>query len=40
MGQEHSILEKIITFAQVKTTMITYGEYNIVANLDTSISKK
>lgn len=33
MGQEHQTLEKIKSIYQIKTAMITYGEYDIVAKI-------
>lgn len=33
MGQEHQTLEKIKSITQIKTAMITYGEYDIVAKI-------
>ncbi len=40
MGQEHSILEQIRILPQVKTAMITYGEYDIVAKIETSTAQE
>lgn len=40
MGQEHSILEQIRIIPQVKTAMITYGEYDIVAKIETSTAQE
>ncbi|WP_100181814.1 Lrp/AsnC ligand binding domain-containing protein [Candidatus Nitrosotenuis aquarius] len=40
MGQEHSILEQIRTIPQVKTAIITYGEYDIVAKIETSTAQE
>jgi len=33
IGQEHQTLEKIKSITQIKTAMITYGEYDIVAKI-------
>lgn len=36
MGQEHQTLEQIKAIPQIKTAMITYGEYDIVAKIEAS----
>ncbi len=33
MGQEHQTLEQIKSITQIKTAIITYGEYDIVAKI-------
>jgi DNA-binding Lrp family transcriptional regulator len=34
MGQEQNTLEQIKAIPQIKTAMITYGEYDIVAKIE------
>lgn len=36
MGAEHDVLTQIKSIPQVKTAMITYGEYDIVAKVETN----
>lgn len=33
VGEEHAVLEQIKTIPQIKTAMITYGEYDLVAKI-------
>lgn len=40
MGQEHYTLEQIKAIPQVKTAMITYGEYDIVAKIEANSAQE
>jgi uncharacterized protein with GYD domain len=40
MGQESSTMEQIKAISQIKTAMITYGEYDIVAKIEASTSEE
>lgn len=33
MGQEHAVLDKIKEIPQIKTALITFGEYDLVAKI-------
>ena len=35
MGEEQTVLEQIKSIPQIKTAMITYGEYDLVAKIHT-----
>lgn len=35
MGEEHAVLDKIKEISQIKTTLITFGEYDLVAKIQT-----
>jgi DNA-binding Lrp family transcriptional regulator len=40
MGQESSTIEQIKAIPQIKTAMITYGEYDIVAKIEARTSEE
>jgi DNA-binding Lrp family transcriptional regulator len=33
MGEEHTVLDKIREIPQIKTALITFGEYDLVAKI-------
>ena len=40
MGAEHDVLEQIKSIPQIKTAMITYGEYDLVAKVETESAQE
>ncbi|MGQ0606516.1 MAG: Lrp/AsnC ligand binding domain-containing protein [Candidatus Nitrosotenuis sp.] len=40
MGEEHYVLEQIRLIQQVKTAVITYGEYDLVAKIQTESAQE
>ena len=40
MGQEHGTLEQLKSIPQIKTAMITYGEYDIVVKIETNSAEE
>ncbi len=40
MGQEQSVLEKIKSISQIKSSTITYGEYDIVIKIEATSSQE
>jgi uncharacterized protein with GYD domain len=40
VGQEHQTLQQIKAIPQIKTAMITYGEYDIVAKIEASTAQE
>lgn len=40
MGAEHDVLAQIKSIPQVRTAMITYGEYGIVAKVEATSSQE
>lgn len=40
VGAEHDVLTQIKSIPQVKTAMITYGEYDVVVKVETDSSQE
>lgn len=40
MGQEHEVLTQLKAISQIKTAIITYGEYDIIAKIQAESAKE